>query len=127
MSFFTYTLSSDEKDMLFSRVKKYTSSDDTELLCSEWTGPSDKDGYPMLRVTFRGKRIWLRVCRLIYFLHFNFELNSRYQVSHLCHNKKCVNIEHLNYETPVTNNQRKTCNSNRVCCCNHYGEPNCIF
>ncbi len=46
-------------------------------------------------------------------------------VSHLCHNSRCVNIEHLHLEHPSSNEQRKACKIKRECqgSCN----PPCIF
>lgn len=41
--------------------------------------------------------------------------------SHLCHNKKCVNIDHLCWEVQDLNNHRNFC---KVISCNH--KPKCI-
>jgi hypothetical protein len=47
-------------------------------------------------------------------------------LSHLCHNKRCINIRHLNNEPQAVNNGRKTCvNIHR--CIGHVDYPNCIF
>ena len=48
------------------------------------------------------------------------------QASHLCNNKICINVEHINLEANVINNQRKRCASaNR--CFGHPGYPACII
>ena len=48
------------------------------------------------------------------------------QASHLCHEKTCINPEHLNLESAAINNRRKICaNENR--CTGHPGYPDCIL
>ena len=42
------------------------------------------------------------------------------QISHLCHNSTCFNVEHLVLEDPKTNNSRKGCLGTIKCdCCGH--------
>ena len=53
-----------------------------------------------------------------------------YEMSHLCHNKKCTNISHLTYEPCTVNQQRKSCNDPAMChkvCVDHGNYPSCIF
>lgn len=48
------------------------------------------------------------------------------QVSHLCDNSKCVRLEHLRWETPAKNNQRKGCPGLTKCNCCHTMHDVCI-
>ena len=38
-----------------------------------------------------------------------FELGSHLDASHLCHNKQCINPQHLNLEERLVNNGRRVC------------------
>ena len=46
-------------------------------------------------------------------------------VSHLCHNPKCVNIEHLHLESQIANERRKPCQFKKEC--QGTCDPVCIF
>jgi hypothetical protein len=66
--------------------------------CVVWTGPTDVHGYGILRVTVHGKRLKLHIHRLAYFLVKRpTQLISEVHVSHLCHKKLCMNVNHLSY------------------------------
>ena len=46
------------------------------------------------------------------------------QVSHLCHNPRCINIKHLTLESAASYSQRKSCKAANKCMeCN----PPCMF
>ena len=77
--------------------------------CHIWKGPCTTNGYGIFRCSFRGKKIKIRAHRAIYYLHFNHVMSSKLHVSHLCHNKLCVNVNHLNYEPQSVNNNRQRC------------------
>ncbi len=47
------------------------------------------------------------------------------QVSHLCHNPRCVNIAHLHLESPAANCQRQACQLKKKC--QGFCDPACIF
>ncbi len=48
--------------------------------------------------------------RFMYMLtHNNFEMKEKEHVSHLCHNNRCVNPEHLSLEPALVNSRRETC------------------
>jgi hypothetical protein len=95
--------------------------------CIRWTGEFDKENYPQLRITFRGRRMRIRAHRLVYYLRVNFFLDPDLHVSHLCHNRYCININHLNYEGVGMNNERKTCLSERRCMGHRVGYPPCVL
>ena len=53
------------------------------------------------------------------------------EVSHLCHNAKCINIEHLSLEPPKVNNSRVLHCVDQQSCVQHWHEgrryADCIF
>lgn len=61
----------------------------------------DRDGYV---VVFRNKKL-RRLHRLIYEQAHNVVLNASDIVRHLCHNRKCINIEHLEIGSQFDNIQ----------------------
>jgi hypothetical protein len=95
--------------------------------CIDWTADCDTDGYPLLQTTFRGKRMKLRVQRLVYYLHHRHFLVPVIHVSHLCNNKQCLHINHLSYERSGINTQRKNCFTERRCTHHPGGLPDCRF
>ena len=64
--------------------------------------------------------------RLVYQLQNQLlSLPIHLEVSHLCHNTKCVRIDHLNLETKEVNDDRRHCKNQGVCTRDHL--PHCIF
>jgi ribosomal protein S16 len=58
----------------------------------------------------------LRVHRLQMYIHNGCRaIDTVQHVSHLCHNKLCVRIEHLSLETAQINNNRQICKNNGEC------------
>ena len=94
--------------------------------CCLWTGPKDKDGYGEIRFQFRGKRVKVRVHRLIFYIRTNFTDMKNQHVSHICHKRDCINFQHLSLEPIDINNKRKSCNLNGECI-GHYGYKSCIL
>ena len=79
--------------------------------------------------TFKYKNFKIRVHRHMYLLHNDLhptDLNKTQFISHRCHHKRCVAIDHLNLESLAINNKRKMCVSKKKCI-GHVGHPNCIF
>ena len=71
----------------------------------------------------------LRVHRHSFLLHHNLlptDLTRDIVISHRCHNKRCINVHHLNAESQAVNNDRKSCVQSQQCI-GHGTEPNCIF
>ena len=81
------------------------------VYCVNWGG--GKAVYSTLTVTFPWKKKIKKTVsshRFAYMLHTkNFDLSSDMQVSHRCHNRRCVNIDHLSYEPPNVNQDRQIC------------------
>lgn len=110
---FCETVTVEEQAFLFSKIDNFYIIDNRN--CYIWQGDVS-NGYPSLRTMFRGKRIRIRVHRLFYYLlNGAHPLDPLIHVSHLCNNKMCVNIAHLNYEPAVVNAQRNTCFANNRC------------
>jgi hypothetical protein len=82
-------------------------------------------GYPDLRITIPGLgQKHLYAARLMYMCyHRNFQIDG--DVSHLCHNRICVNIHHLVNEPRSINLNRKECKRDGVCTQLH--TPHCLL
>ena len=121
---FNVALTTLEKEYFHALLYKYTQ---VTTVCHHWTGLVNKDGYGIVRPTFRGKRVKLTVHRLAYYLHYDSHfLNARTHVSHICHKKTCINILHLSYEPQRINNERKVCVAEGICR-RHRGYAECIL
>lgn len=95
--------------------------------CQIWYGATNADGYGIIRPSFRGKHQNFTVHRLQYFLANNCKFsNITHHVSHLCHKKKCLNIDHLSLEPVDINIERNQCKPLGACQ-GHNGFKNCIF
>jgi len=71
--------------------------------CLVWTGTTDKDGYPLIVID--GKR--RRVCRYILELKLGHKILPEMLALHTCNHESCVEQDHL-YEGTVTDNNRDT-------------------
>lgn len=75
------------------------------------------------------KRSYFYCHNLIYFFTFGKYLKKEgkisYEISHLCHKKGCVNLNHLTRESKSVNENRKKCSKKGYCTNNH--KPKCIF
>ena len=91
-----------------------------------------KDDYAYTRIKYPGSASSdrLPVHRHIFILSNNYTPSSfpgsEDQISHLCHNKRCCQILHLNWESHAINASRDTCNLNKKCS-GHTNKPDCIF
>ena len=95
--------------------------------CVTWTGNIDKYGYGYIRFTVDGRRLKVRAHRLQFFLADPIiPLHPAMHVSHLCHEKLCVNLAHLSYEPAGLNNSRQGCYLDQGCK-HHHGFKDCIF
>ena len=56
-------------------------------------------------------KIYVKEHQLIFFLYYHECSNQTQEISHLCNNKKCINIRHLSLEPHCVNMQRKSCHS----------------
>lgn len=101
--------------------------------CIEWTGSVNKSGYAdiYLRLPNQKKKFHTYAHRGVYMLeHRLIEIpridnnGSKLEVSHLCNNKICLKLQHLNLETSALNRERKMCHRSGMCIGHN---PTCIF
>lgn len=103
--------------------------------CVAWDGYVDKLGYGVMNVNWpREGAKKERAHRLAYMIKERIshndmprldENNNRIECSHLCHNKTCVNSEHIELEPHATNQERIHCKGQNLCAKCH--EPHCII
>ncbi len=79
---------------------------DPETGCHVWTG-STQNGYPSISRGHAKSKI--KVHMLALYLRKGVLPDPKTVVSHLCHNKKCCNPDHLIIESISSNNDRKAC------------------
>lgn len=121
--FFTSELSENEIENFLLKLKCTNIQNEHCLL---WSG-AQRNSYGILENRFRGNKIKIPVHRLAYFLKHNCEpLSPEMHVSHLCHNKLCINVEHLSLEPQAINNSRQIC-KNEGECYGHHGFQNCLI
>lgn len=85
--------------------------------------------YPKIGLKFPGQqKKTYYVHRVIYMCYNRMAdmQNKELEVSHLCHNKRCCSLQHLNLEPHYVNSQRETCKRNKKCC-GHGVYSACIF
>ena len=101
--------------------------------CKVWQGGSDGryGEVKMLAPVHPPARKVFRVHRLAMMVKLNTFALSGGHVSHLCHNKYCINEDHLSLEPQYVNNQREFCRSNikdgKRSCSHHNPFPDCIL
>ena len=102
-------------DKEICKINKYIKKKITVRNCHIWNGQQLK-GYAIFEFRFRKHKIKLRVHRLQMYIHNGCRaIDTVQHVSHLCHNKLCVRIEHLSLETARINNNRQICKNNGEC------------
>ena len=88
--------------------------------------------YARKKNPFPGRPKYTTAHRLMYMAHNRMmdlprfdEDGCRMEVSHLCHENLCQNIDHLTYESHETNMERHHCKKQGRC--THAHEPHCII
>ena len=79
--------------------------------------------YRTICLTENNARVYVKEHQLIFFLNLNNPTSrsrpmselKKLEISHICHRKNCVNIEHLSQEPHAINMARKTCKQNKKC------------
>lgn len=100
---------------LLDRISYYSSAP-TETGCIEWTGPQTGSGRPTINI---GKRNVL-VSRLVWIRHKG-RIPQGKIIRHLkCHNKRCINIDHLAVGTHFDNAKDRDNDGNTARGTSHY-------
>ena len=88
-----------------------SSSSSSSSNCLIWRKSVNSSGYPQMRFSFPGKCAKkFTLHRMLYASQRNSILDKpHFDVSHLCHSKLCVEVEHLVYEPSVVNAQKRSC------------------
>ena len=102
--------------------------------CLEWAGGTSGNGYPYMKIDVDGNGVKqvIGVHRVVVMCHQSkTEFSDGLQVSHMCHNRRCVNINHLSLEPDFVNAGRNRCRTAGTCCGAHNSGgtafANCIF
>ena len=114
-------------------LEKHSKSGVGGVKCQLWTGCKDQKGYGRKRVLWpSGAKTMTRTHRLAFMAHHKTnELPTKntygepMEVSHLCHNKLCINIQHLVLESHTENMSRLHCCKEGVCTMAH--APPCVL
>lgn len=113
------------KETLLNRIKAHSVPKECTG-CRIWQKSVSSSGYPQIKVTVHswgGKP--QSVHRLVYFLSGG-EITPGDQISHLCHNRLCVEVTHLSSEPPAINSQRNNCKTENNCA-GHEPYANCLL
>lgn len=98
--------------------------------CIIWQGAtkgSIPGNYGVMNITFLdGKRSVMHTHRIRMSIEKRTIIDKQYDVSHLCHNRQCVNIEHLSEEPHYVNNNRQHCKALGECT-EHHPYPKCML
>ena len=99
--------------------------------CKLFRGPIKKDGYQYLNYKLKGDNKQSTASRLAFFIFGPEDLPPINEccdlhVSHLCHNKRCINIDHLILEAGAINCGRRLCHREKRCHENHDNGPKCL-
>jgi Zinc-binding loop region of homing endonuclease len=102
--------------------------------CIHWTGAVDSSGYGKKRLVWPdGKISYVGAHRLAYMVKYHLTYATIpkkgvgveiLNVSHLCHNRLCINTDHLTLETHSVNQSREHCKMQGQCTKLHM--PHCL-
>lgn len=98
--------------------------------CTVWQGATKGSlpgNYGVINITLQnGKRTVMNVHRVAKCIEERKLIDKQFDVSHLCHNKVCINVEHLSIEPHCVNNNRQNCRSKGFCS-EHKPFSNCML
>ena len=103
--------------------------------CHEYNGGKRKDGYRYITIRIpdsdgKVKKTSTTCHRAAFLLKMfkegkvaTLQVDKEVECSHLCHNKICINVDHLTLESKRVNSSRKVCARRRTC---HGHDPPCL-
>ena len=126
-------LTLEEKDFILNKIENNTSVSPTSS-CILWAKKAQKNGYPQMKLNskiaakFGNPDRPFNPASILYSIKKNVVLLkvTDMRLSHLCHVKFCVNLEHLIIEPLATNIQRNGCRGNHKCV-GHGNSPDCLL
>ena len=74
--------------------------------CLIWEGAKTNHGYGNISIHLNGKTRWLVTHRLVFAAQVSTENFSDLEIDHLCRNRLCCNIDHLEAVTTKVNTHR---------------------
>ena len=124
-----YKLDLSDDDIFRYKARILSRGVETPTGCLLWSGERGSDGYGLFRFTYDKERYKVRVHRFLFFIDKRIpHYDKMAQVSHICHNKLCIKMDHLNLEDAATNTERNICSRTPgQRCIGHNGAPNCIL
>lgn len=125
-------LSDNERNCIKDKILSRTDFQINPPHCLLWTMSCSGSGYPQMKIgkvfesRFGSKPV--NPAHILYAFKNDIAIDDgTKEISHLCHNKMCLNVDHLSYELKIINLQRKHCVSIGGACIGHTGYANCIF
>ena len=133
VTFDPHKLTLEERKFILDKIEA-NSQQNEDNQCKLWTKKASKNGYPQMKTNSKIAAKFGNADRpfnpssLLYSLTHNFILFkvNNLRMSHICHNKFCVNIDHIIMEPLATNIQRNSCRDNHRCS-GHGTSPFCLF
>ena len=121
---------------IIARILAKTEKNVGQHACIVWQGATTNKNknpvYGKVRNPFNTGPTQTQVHRLLYMAQNRLEElqhtgrgGEKMEVSHLCHNSLCVNIDHLVFESHEKNMERVHCKRQGSCTRNHM--PNCLL
>lgn len=111
-----------------ARIEAKTSNIPTALGCHEWQGGlKTNSNYGVIKIHPPGQNITTRSVHRIKYLCLikNLNVDRGLDISHICHNPKCLTTEHLTLEAHEINMNRVACFNEKTCSGEH--QPECLF
>ena len=133
-------LSQKDRDFLFNKININSTDfpDSGHLLWKNKSLNKPKNGYPRMRLEYleevMGITCGISPAHILYAIRHNIVLNDETKdLSHLCHETRCISPNHVNYEPKAVNTQRRDICVKKRICDGHYLDdvknqfPKCIF
>lgn len=117
------------KVKLRAKLAKIRSKCSQDGNCLLWPEESTtREGYGRCFLSYPGhSAVRTTVHRAVYIIHFERPDLIRHKgtvdVSHLCHRKRCIEVQHLTLESRANNMLRNGCRT--ICVCGQ--EPHCVL